>query len=364
MRPIRAVVCTALFACSGAFSAAYAAIDANASIVSLRTSCTENNGTVVINNCFADINTLFNWLSNTRKPSASAPLLVEIGPGKFTGFISCVAPGSFSHVTFRGAGINRTTIGRLTLGTGCTELVFSELTVTQQSAGQYAVTILKPGLNTTWKNVFLNGNWEEYGTGGNGAIGKHYWFQSRINGYYQINVDQSWFFGSEIANIQPQVNGENALTVGAGGEAHVYGSNINVTNSSTTAIDLVAVRVSAGGEAHIHGTGIDVISTTVSNITALKAESGGEIHANGAAYNLRAPAGSSTSRIVKDADPQTHVHAPYLWEHIPTLPLTSIQGADMTVIATGTADGRPHIAVYDSNCQSKWYDTSDKACVP
>lgn len=362
MRLVRAFFCTALFICSGFFSAAYAGIDANASIVSLRTSCTENNGTVVLNNCFTDINSLQNWLSNTRKPNASTPLLVDIGPGNFEGLIACWAPSTYSHVTFRGAGMNRTSIGRLTLGAGCTEFVFSDLTVAQQ--GSYAVTILNPGTNTTWKNVFLNGNWDEYGTGGTGIPGKHYWFQSRINGHYQIAVDQSWFFGSEIANSRPLLNGENTLIVRSGGEAHVYGSNINITNSSTTALDLVAVLAQTGGKVHIHGTGIDVISVTTSNITALKAESGGEIHANGAAYNMKAPAGSTITRVVKDSDPQTHAHAPYLWEHIPTLPLTSIQGADMTIVSTGTADGRPHIAIYDSNCQSKWYDTSDKACVP
>lgn len=352
-------------------------IDNNAPTVSLRTACTEAGGSVFINNCFTDMSTLANWMTSTRKPNVSAPLLVEIGPGNFSGLVLCVDPAPFSYVTFRGAGMKKSTIGRLTLGSGCTELTFQDLTVTQQQAPGYAVTILNPGLNTTWNGVFLKGDWIEYGAGVCNP-GKHYWFHSRISGQYSISCDQSWFFGSEIAGettyAGPGLYDLVAIAVANKGEAHIYGSNINASKSdSGTAIANrhVAVSASGGGKVHIHGTGIDVISNTASNIVALEVGVGGEIHANESAYNMKTAAGGAVTRILNPNN-VGHVHAPYVWqEHAQPPGINSQNGADMTVQTGCAANGcqnagtETHLLIYNTSCAGAggpWFDVVTRAC--
>lgn len=100
------------------------------------------------------------------------------------------------------------------------------------------------------------------------------------------------------------------------------------------------------------------------NIVVLSAATGGTIHANGSSYNL-STVGGTVTRVVNNGG---HIHAPYLWEHIPdpaTVPnFTSVTGADMTTVTTGTSDGQPHLLIYSTNCASKWYDSVDKACRP
>lgn len=127
---------------------------------------------------------------------------------------------------------------------------------------------------------------------------------------------------------------------------------------------LSAVTATSGGMVHIHGTGIDAISSASNNIKVLTAGVGSMIHANASSYNLSTPTGSVT-RINNTGG---HIHAPYLWEHIPdptTAPnFASQNGADTTTVTTGTSDGQPHMAVYSASCPSgtKWYDQVDKVC--
>ena len=352
-------------------------IDNNAPIVSLRTTCTEAGGSVFINNCFTDMPTLANWIRFTRKPNVSAPLLVEIGPGNFTGDGACQSPNHFSHVTYRGAGMKKTIIGPLSLGMGCTELTYQDLTVTQYQpgGGGYAVTIFNTGLNTTWNGVHLDGFWDEYGTGACPSTGKHYWFHSRINGQYKIKCDQSWFFGSEITvgrlSFDPSYT---LIDVANNGEAHIYGSNINLdirkfgVNVSTRH---VAVSASGGGKAHIHGTGIDVISNRAGDIVALEVGAGGEIHANGAAYHMQPGPGGTATRV-QNPNNVGLVHAPYVWEEGNKPPTAISQtGADMAVQTGCAANGcqnagtETHLLIYNKSCTGAggpWFDVVTRAC--
>jgi hypothetical protein len=127
---------------------------------------------------------------------------------------------------------------------------------------------------------------------------------------------------------------------------------------------LLAATASGGGTVHIHGTGIDVISDAPNAITVLRADPTGTIHANSSAYNLSAVSGSTVTRIGGSG----HIHAPYLWEHVPDaieIPnFQSANGADQTTVTVGTSDGHPHTAVYSSTCPTtaRWYDQVDKVC--
>jgi hypothetical protein len=111
----------------GCGSAVQAAVDSDASLVYLRSSCTVNGAGV--DNCFTDLNTLNSWIWNTRLPSASQPLEVEIRAGTFAGQFSCNNSG---YVTLSGAGRDQTTITNASFPiatTGCTGLVFRQFTV-------------------------------------------------------------------------------------------------------------------------------------------------------------------------------------------------------------------------------------------
>ncbi len=363
---------------------AFAAVDAGAAVVKLRTNCTE--GGVTLNNCFITMSDVVNWITTTRIPKASAnsPLLVEIGPGTFNRLVlTCNATQGFTgYISFVGAGVSQTTIQHDDFNLpvvqidSCTHLSFADLRI---SGLGYNYIVWNGGGISSWRNVEVDTParaWVEEQCGA--TKGSHYWFASRIltrevftiGDGYNASCDESWFFGSEITvsrtgtgffNLRPLVASGN-------GEIHVYGGVIRALASyqpNSNVGTLRAAVATSGGKIHIHGTGIDQISTFANNIVALSASSGGMIHANASAYNLTTGGSATIKRINKDTDPLTHVHAPYLWEEHPNPPnIASVTGADMAMVTSGTSDGHPHLVVYDSTCASKWYDTVDKACRP
>lgn len=353
--------------------AALAVIDVNAEVVTLHKSCTQAGQAQ--DNCFTDLNTLNTWIWNTRnpQPSATSPLLVEIGPGTFTGRFTCE---NKSNVSLRGAGIRQTIIEASSSPistTNCANLTFSHMTL-RNTQNLFGVKNL--GGSTVWDNVEIDGfgyAWFDSPTGCGGvAPGTHYWFNSRITArsagssttaYFNI-CDASWFFGSEITSVGTGQTGVQITPlVVPGGEVHVYGSVIRaIAGAGVTTNSMVAASASGAGQIHIHGTGIDVLSTGGNNIAALSADTGGQVHANQAAYNLKTGTGGTVTRIAKDANSATHVHAPYFWEEHSNPPaILSVTGAD-TAVVTSTADGHPHIVIYDSTCSSKWFDTVTRAC--
>jgi hypothetical protein len=267
---------------------------------------------------------------------------------------------------------------------GCTSLLFQDLTIGPVGGG-----IWWTGQGTsTWQNVNLlhtGYGWNEVSScSGSGERGKHYWFSSRIVGSedagisrpYTSRCAEDWLIGSEIT-INPVANilyDAFALrAIGTDSEIHFYGGvlralagpGITVPNFGSGSGGLVAAVAEAGGQIHIHGTGIDVLSSDGNPVSALGALNGGSIHANASSYNLATGAGGSVVRINNQGG---HIHAPYLWEHVPdpaTIPnFASANGADQTTVTVGTSDGHPHTAVYSSTCPSnaRWYDQVDKIC--
>lgn len=389
MNSLRIISAIALIGLLAFSSGASAVIDSNAPVVKLRNSasggCVEA-GTP-INNCFGGANAvtdLITWISGTRKPTVASPLLVDIGPGTYPGF-TC---SNWGYTTFRGAGRDKTTFsGVLSASqnalkaTKCTELEFQHMTLSATGFLSAGVRWIGPG-NSRWVNVDLIGEaygWYETGPAPEcsdaipGNSGKHYWSESRImttggatspwaKAYKDNCGSENWFFSSELLaqTAGPQLD-VVALEQQGLADTHFYGSVIRVMTSMPT--NAVAISATAG-DVHIHGTGIDVVSTAPgSSITALAAYNGAKIHATGVGYNLKA--GSDADTVTRITNIGGHVHAPYLWEHIPASPLESVTGADMTTVTTGTSDGHPHLVIYDKSCTaSKWYDAVDKACRP
>lgn len=361
---------------------ARATVDSGAEVVQLRTSCTEA-GTA-LNNCFTDIVTLQNWIFAVRNPAPSAvsPVLVEIGPGQFNGSFVCEDSG---YVTLSGAGMQNTIISAVAYPiaiTNCVNMTFKSMTI--KATGAFGIQ--GAGSISFWHNVEVDGGdiyaWFD-GTF-NGCYtttpGKHYWFNSRITGRgtmdrsatYQAGCDESWFFGSEITKVASGNPGEEyaVKSTRKRGETHIYGGVVRVlSQNSTSATTLVPIRVENQGIVHIHGTGIDAIGSGANPVVALSAITSGEIHANETAYNLTTGPGGTITRVSKDAT--AHVHAPYLWETHPSvpyantgIPFDSVTGFDMAVVTTNSAGSpdHPHIVVFDSNCPSKWFDSTVNQC--
>ena len=368
---------------------ASAAIDPLASVVLLHTTCNDGAGGT-LNNCFVTMPDLTSWLKTTRRPNQQNPVVVNIGAGTF-GPIKInrtnkcdVAVNYTGYVSFVGAGTGQTTIADTNSPVtveNCTNLSFSNMTF---SALSYGYIQWSGGGASTWNNVAVNGLARLWTESCGATRGQHYWFGSRlkvsdqftISEGYNASCDETWIFGSEIlsevdcknsdGSFGGGPNGSSFINASGQGEIHVYGSVIRVNASCSTmgGTNLNAVTANSGGIVHVHGTGIDVISTTSNNIKVLTAGVGGMIHANASSYNLSTPAGTVT-RIQNNGG---HIHAPYLWEHVPdptTAPnFASQSGADTTTITTGTSDGQPHMAVYSASCPSgtKWYDQVDKVC--
>lgn len=369
---------------------AHAAIDADASVVNLRVSCSEAGS--VLNNCFTTMASLQDWINNTRNPDVSAPLQVDIGPGRFPGFIC--GNGS-SYISFSGAGREQTILGNRTSGIGvmvpggshCTHLSFQDMTL---EGNLWAVLWTGEGLST-WTNVKLDGvgyGWFDYQCSP-GTRGVHYWFSSQIISHnpsavakgYGSMCGESWFFGSEIRAQGSQ--GVKGLYLN-NSEAHVYGGVIRaIANPGATFVEpgltgngqeegkgIFAVLSAVDSSIHIHGTGIDVIGNEVDNdVAALIAGSEGEIHANQASYNISTAGDGVKHRIINGGG---HVHAPYLWESHATPPnIASVSGADLAVQTNCAASGcqnpgnETHLLLFNSDCTGAggpWFDVVTGSC--
>jgi hypothetical protein len=346
-------------------------VAADAAVVYLRVSCIEGSSPqVTLNNCFdgsSGVSDLTTWISGMRQPTASSPLVVEVGPGSYARIVC----GNWGYTTFRGAGRAQTVFtsagstGALSASSGCTEVEFQHLTLKASGFLSRGVAWNTNG-NSRWLDVDVVGQmYGWYDTGG----GKHYWNSSRIisTGFpgafskaYKT-VGENWFFGSELhAQATDQIVDVIALEQqGSLSDTHFYGSVVRV-DASASADNLTALAVS-GGSAHVHGTGIDVVSSAPNNsVVALRIGNGASVHANGTAYNLSPGSGGTVTRIVNNGG---HVHAPYLWEEHPTPPnITSVDGADMAVVTT--SGGTPKFVIYSETCSSKWYDVGANACRP
>lgn len=375
MKLSRVVSCCVLLVSLVCSTGVSAAIDASAAVVKVRKSCTENG--IALDNCFTNLTALTDWMTNTRKPNASAPLQVEIGPGTFGEIlIGCVPGDSYSgYTSFEGAGNGQTIIkgSNYTAPVGvayCTNLSFSHLTI---NGTVYGGVHWVGGGDSKWNDVEIIAvarAWYEEQCGS--TRGSHYWFGSKLTATpaftianaYRATCDESWFFGSEITVSVPSnvpVGEGAAVSASASGIIHVYGSVLRMLVDGPGSAPAARVgnlgNGTTGGEIHIHGTGIDLISQTGRNVVALKAADNGMIHANAAAYNM-----STTGTKTRIENTGGHVHASYMWEEHPEAPaITSVNGADMAVV-TNTSDGQPHLVIYSSSCASRWFDTVTGAC--
>lgn len=358
-----------LLVCCGMSNVALAAIDSSAPIVKLRLSCTENN--ISLDNCFSSVSDFTTWLANIRRPNSTTPLKVEIGPGTFTQPISITCDPNINntgYIYFEGAGNGQTILKSLTYSTplsvkSCTEMSFSHFAII---GTKYAAIKWDGGGNSKWIDINASSvarGWYEGACGT--SKGTHYWYSSKLTATasvsvattYRASCDESFFFGSEIDVVVPSgsfFSTGGAVVTEASGIIHVYGSVLRAFIDGQHSVYAASAN---SGEIHIHGTGIDVSSKTGANIAALAVSSGGMIHANASGYILQTT--GTKTRILNNGG---MIMAPYLWQEDMTPPdIISSHGSDQ-VVATNTADGHPHLMIYDTSCTSKWFDTVTRAC--
>lgn len=364
---IRLIIITFLVSCSF-IPIASAAIDNDAPVISLRDpangGCMESGS--MLDNCYTSISEMNAWIWGIRKPAKTTPLVVNIGPGTFGQLVCGDAYSNIKgHISFVGAGMDKTTLASLTLVTQCANVSFADMTIGGTGIG-YAVVVVNPGTHTTWTNVKLTGPelWQEYCAGEPvSRAGTHYWFGSKLvsttGGSYKIACDESWFFGSEITTKADLSYSAAIPFKVSGSELHVYGSVIRALGLGTSADYPITAISATGGEVHIHGSGIDAIAVNAAPaaVTALESSNNAKMHVVASAYNLETGSGGTKTRISNQGG---HVHAPYMWAQHPTPPdIISVTGADTAVVTDGA---QPHLVIYSDACTSKWFDISTNAC--
>lgn len=366
----------------------------------LRTSCTGMGS-----NCFTTVAALDSWIWNTRQPSSSAPLVVEIGVGSFSGNLTC--PTGEGHVTYRGVGRDRSILtassGLVYAADGCEALGFQDLSM--RSDVGIAVTWQNGG-SSSWTDVDLRGVFTPFynegcsGAGSDPPTGEHFFwgvkFDSRSTGLY-AECGDLWLYGSDVF-VRPEMGDLAYFNVYVGvwsafrSSVRVFGSTIRVTNAATnTAAPLIGVRVGDSqdffqadgyGEFHMHGGIINVDALGIAGVDAqaIEVDDNGvgdaSAHAPGTAFTMRAGTGG---KVVRAAGSGT-LRTPYLWEAGNRTPLAlvsptfeSSDGADLFVetdCGAGdpcdgtTSSAEPHLMIYWSACgaANPWWDTVENAC--
>ncbi|MGD8842216.1 MAG: hypothetical protein PVJ83_01970 [Gammaproteobacteria bacterium] len=341
------------------------------------------------------MSTLQNWIFGTRQRSATNPLLVEIGPGRFTTTqFTCSDSG---YITLRGSGRQHTTIKSvgayvISLVPQC-NLDVSELTIEAADVTLGALNVASsiggPGGKTTWSDVDVISKtygWTESGC----SDSTHYWFGSTITTRTGFNIargysscSHTWFYGSEITSIATTSSGEAAALTIKGGEIHIYGGNLRAIAEPGVVMPpadkgftagvvegLVAVGAGSSAEVHIHGTGIDVISEQPNDVAALIGWDDTLIHASESAYVMKTGAGGLKTRIRKYDN--SDIRAPHQWHAASQPPgVVSVDGSDMAVETDCSSAGcqiagtDPHLLLYKSRCAGAggpWFDVVTGAC--
>lgn len=358
--------------------------DPNAETVYLKKNC----GTLA--NCTSSVGDLIAWLENTRRPSSGNPLVVNIGPGTFSDsplVLSCNKNNGFrGYISFIGAGRDITILDAQNPhvfgnANACQKLNFTALrlgnSAPPETTSAYTVIAWNKGGSSTWTDVHIEGSAYAWYEPSCGAVGSHYWHNSRLKvtrstysvaTVYFANCDESWFFGSELSVMlsadDPYPDRAAVATAGkvtsySNGILHFYGSVLRA--GSEGAGGRMGGVVANGGEIHLHGVGMDFISLAGNPAVALSASNGGHVHGAATAYAVHTT-GTFTRAIIGTGGGS--IDAPYFWGARPAALLErvySIDGED-TAIDTAAADGQPHSLVYRSSCVRRWYDMTAGVC--
>ena len=346
------------------------------------------------------------WGGSGLFPTASTPLTVDIGPGAFTGVLEC--PSGEGHVTFRGAGRDRTVINGVSFGGGlisaavaatdCDALSFQDLRLVATPAGAYfgIAVAWSGGGSSNWTDVDMQGDdfgWYDAGCAGSSTAapeGLHYFWGSKVvspkTGFYS-ECAEGWFYGGEIDGFSAVTgtfnNNLTAVWVSHRAEFHMFGSAARVVTAGASSGSGNAYGVRVGptansftapaghGEFHFHGGAISVNTSNLSSVAAtgllLNDSSGSgtaKAHTLDTAFAVKG--GSTSTRISGSGT----FESPHLWEARTSPPTAggSVDGHDIYVEtdcnSSGCSGGSdPHLMIYKAGCTSSpWFDTVRNAC--
>lgn len=412
MKRVLKAVLTMIWGLLAFHGAAYAAtVDANASIVQLRSSCIEAG--VEINNCFTNLDTLNTWIQGTRSPGGSDPLAVRIGPGTFPGFIRCEGDQSISLI---GSGASNTTLKRTGYGSGflvvmvlkdnC-NLNVQDLKI--DNVGGLAAVQVQDEISSTfnilsvWNNVEIISTgytWLEEHCDPSITHSKHFWKGSKLTSITgggalevfakaYVSCAENWFHATEItARKETATDFPQVTALLAFGETHVYGGVIRAISGNGVSLPspapfsggagpqgLVGIYAAGpGAKVHVHGTGIDVMSSEPNDVAGVLTENNAHVHIMESSFNMSScnntPAcGGVLYRI---ADFGGMIRSVFQWENGTEPPAISSQnGADtfveMDCSETGcqTPGSQPHMLIYSTACTGSggnWFDTVTGGC--
>ncbi len=375
--------------------------DPAAAVVLLRTNC----GNPPLENCFESMSALTTtgstgWIWQTRIPTATAPLLVDIGPGEFGPF-KCTGV-SRGNVTLRGSGREQTILKDPAesgvVVANCKNLSFMDLGA---HGGKYGVLWTGSlGGSASWSNVDLVGlgpatavaGWADDGCADPIVRSVQYFHGSRIRAIgagtiytfaFFSRCAESWFFGGELMVDLTQGSTNNAAVLWLDrGFVEAFGTAIRgrIRGSATlTSGELIGAHVvnvnsfsSLQATLHSHGSNIGLNTAGASDptldVVAINAPDDVVVHSPGTAYALTPGSGGSATRV--RAGGASMVEAPFHWSGGTAPPaISSKDGEDLFVetdcTATSCTGGNePHLMIYAPNaCPSDpWWDVATNAC--
>ena len=362
----------------------------------------------------------------TINPGASNRVVVVIGPGEFTGQLSCSAYDGTNqgYVSFRGHGAGTST---LTYGAGyfsstvtssaCGNLSFEDLSITNTGSGHYASPAFLWGQaigNNSWMNVTLASEnsiaWQEDSNYSGGihddcrsvvtsVESSHRIFSSRLMGAKAVVVSgcgEVGIYGSDLVLTTNPGSGiyiasEASQSVTAAyndGVLNIYGSTLRADLSSGVPAGLSSVTgiylgaIFGRGEVHMHGGIVNVVTASQSGIDSIGVNASDEnsiAHTLSTPFIVRSNANAQSARLkgvgeVMSAQQwQAGTQAPEEGGAFGTF--SSLDGQDMYVetdcnasgCSAGGADAnKPHLMVYSEACgneaSSPWFDTVTKQC--
>jgi hypothetical protein len=368
-----AIFFTCLLADIGAVAAPDPTPDSAATVVHLRSNCDVNG--IPMENCFESMTALSDlaagWIWQVRAPSASSPLLVDVGPGTFEAF-ECNGGG---YVTVRGSGREASILhngdasNTLTGGAeiqNCDALGFIDIGI---SGPQSGVRWTGRG-NASWSNVDI------FSTGTGGILypwwdacdssfpekSVHYFFGSRVraqstnsDGYvwvYATSCAESWFYGGEVllsiddpANpADPGPNTARVLDISRGAVFQAFGTTIRARYNSAggnllgglvgAKVDDYASQFPAapahikGATFHAHGSIVSVAVADGANpgidAIGIAVQSNGSAHTPGSAFVVKGGSSAQSYRI-KDQGGGGTVSSPFQWRSGPTPPQSTTE---------------------------------------
>lgn len=389
---------------------ASATIDPAASVVLVRKSCSG------LDNCFEYLGRTASspagadaagWIQATRKPTASTPLLVDIGPGTWMGLsVTCASGAVEGHITFRGAGQGTTKVadnlsgsplfGTIVATGGCVELAFESMTILERGPvwlGFNGPVVWMGGGNSKWTNIEIisHGPRLWYDTCTMGESPEHYFFASKLTLFADSSDHQAvraecgktWFFGSEIS-VFGSVDTAAALfgsevfaaivITDIAESSQLFGSLVRVVQGAADPNDIAGGTIygvkitSANSPAfHMHGGNMRVSASESTNAVGVDAGTTGTVHTPGSAFVIETEEGETT----RLAGNPGNLQSPFLWPPGTEPPVDhSRTGADLFVETdcepTGDCSGgdESHLMVYNSSAcpAGPWFDTVTRRC--